>query len=152
LAAGGGAILASGNQAGPARAQPGAQYLRMNLSDPNASGMVQSYQNAVTAVLRLPPADPRNWYSHAFIPLLDCPHGNWWLLPWHRGYLAWFEQTCRTLSNDPNFALPYWDWTAQPSIPSVFANNSVLNPSNPAYIDGFAAFQQQFTGPVNAFY
>src|SRR5205085_2611239 len=98
LAAGGAAALAAGIKAGPARAQgpaPAAyRHVRMNLADPRAAGALQSYQNAITAMLRLPPTDPRNWYRNAFIHLLDCPHGNWWFLPWHRGYLGWFEQTC----------------------------------------------------------
>jgi hypothetical protein len=180
LAAGGAAALAAGVQGGPARAQAPApagvqggpaqtqptapsarKYVRMNLSDPRAAGALQSYQDAITAMLRLPPTDPRNWYRNAFIHLLDCPHGNWWFLPWHRGYLGWFEQTCRALSGDPYFALPYWDWTADLeadggqflSVPPAFSNpNTVLHPSNSAYIDSFAAFQQQFTGPVDAFY
>jgi tyrosinase len=58
-------------------------------------------------MLALPPEDPRNWYRHALVHTIDCPHGNWWFLPWHRGYLGWFEQICRELSNDPAFALPY---------------------------------------------
>lgn len=154
LAASGAAVLASGIKAGPApaQAQPQAPYVRMNLSDPQAAGALQIYQNAITAMLGLPPTDPRNWYRNSFIHLFDCPHGNWWFLPWHRGYLGWFEQTCRELSGDMTFALPYWDWTAQPYIPPAFAGNSVLNPSNPAFIDSFAAFQQQFTQPVSDFY
>ena len=46
----------------------------------------------------LPPTDPRNWYRQAIIHLLDCPHANWWFLPWHRGYLLHFEEICRQLS------------------------------------------------------
>jgi hypothetical protein len=134
----------------------------MNLSDPMAAKNLQSYQTAVQEMLKLPPADPRNWYRNAFVHLLDCPHGNWWFLPWHRGYLGWFEQTCRELSKDPTFALPYWDWTADwiknnngqfLTIPPAFADpNSVLNPINPAYIAGFTAFKAQFDPVVKAYY
>ena len=46
-------------------------------------------------MLGLPATDPRNWYRYALIHALDCPHGNWWFLPWHRGYLGWFERICR---------------------------------------------------------
>ncbi|WP_216821053.1 tyrosinase family protein [Singulisphaera sp. GP187] len=153
LVASGTAVLASGVKAGSARAQAGTPpYVRRNVTDPMTAATLQSYKNAITAMLNLPPTDPRNWYRNALIHLLDCPHGNWWLLPWHRGYIGWFEQTCRALSGDSNFALPYWDWTAGPYIPSAFTDNSVLNPANPAFIDGYAAFQQQFTDPVNTFY
>lgn len=164
LTAGGAAVLATAAAARPrtARAQPPQKFLRMNLSDPMAAKNVQSYQAAVAAMLRLPATDPRNWYRNAFIHLLDCPHGNWWFLPWHRGYLGWFEQTCRQLSGDPTFALPYWDWTAEwiknhngqfLTVPPAFSDaNSVLNPANPAYIAGFTAFKTQFDPVVTAYY
>ena len=164
LAAGGAAVLATGLTARrrEVRAQPPGTIVRMNLSDPAAAKNLQSYQAAVGAMLKLPAADPRNWYRNAFVHLLDCPHGNWWFLPWHRGYLGWFEQTCRQLSQDPTFALPYWDWTGEwiknhngqfLTIPPAFADpSSVLNPANPAYIASFQAFQTQFDPVVKAYY
>lgn len=126
-----------------------AKYRRLNLSNPAAP--LESYKRAITKMLALPPSDPRNWYRNALIHTLDCPHGNWWFLPWHRGYLGWFEETCRELSGDPSFALSYWDWTAQPYIPSQFFEG-VLDPNNPAYIDSYAAFQAEFTNPVSDFW
>ena len=52
----------------------------------------------------------------------SCPHGNWFFLPWHRVYIAFYEsELVRVLGADgANFALPYWDWSATPSIPSEF--------------------------------
>jgi tyrosinase len=94
--------------------------------------MLDSYARAVHAMLALPPEDPRNWYRQALIHTLDCAHGNWWFLPWHRGYLGWFEQICRELSGDPAFALPYWDWSAEPRIPAGMFNG-VLDPNHSAY-------------------
>src|SRR4051812_33701801 len=41
----------------------------------------------------------------------QCEHGRPFFLPWHRAYLAWFEETIRTLTNSPDWALPYWDYT-----------------------------------------
>lgn len=152
LAAGGAALLASGVQAGPAPAQAPPKYLRRNVTDPASAGMVKGYTAAVSAMLKLPPTDPRNWYRNAMIHLIDCPHGNWWLPPWHRGYTGWFEQTCRVLSGDLTFALPYWDWTAEIAIPAAFTADTVLNPSNAAYINGFTNFQNQFNAPVKSFY
>ena len=32
-------------------------------------------------------------------------------LPWHRSYLIKFETEIRSVSNDKDFAIPYWDWT-----------------------------------------
>ncbi|MCA6108064.1 tyrosinase family protein [Bradyrhizobium sp. CNPSo 4026] len=50
----------------------------------------------------------------------------------HRAYIGWFEQICRELSGDPEFALPYWDWTAEPRIPKVMFEH-VLDPNNDAF-------------------
>ena len=87
-----------------------------------------------------------------FIHLLDCPHGNWWFLVWHRGYLGWFEKTCRELSKDQDFALPYWDWTADPRIPASFFEG-VLDPLNPAYyITDAGELEKRFTDPVRSFW
>jgi tyrosinase len=45
-------------------------------------------------------------------PLWDeCAHFRRFFLPWHRAYLAWFESTIQGLIKDPNWALPYWDYS-----------------------------------------
>jgi len=108
-------------------------WRRPNASSPVGKHMLKMYAKAVRAMLALPPEDPRNWYRHAIIHTLDCPHGNWWFLPWHRAYLGWFEQICRELSGYPRFALPYWDWTAEPKVPDGMFND-VLDPNHDAYI------------------
>ena len=51
---------------------------------------------------------------------------------WHRGYLGYFEQTIRALSGDPDFALPYWDWTELPQMPDAMFDGA-LSPTNDAY-------------------
>jgi len=152
LAASGAAVLASSVNLGSARAQPATPFTRKSVSDPQIGPVLDSYRKAITAMLQLPPTDPRNWYRIAFIHELDCPHKNWWFLPWHRGYIGWFEQICRELSGDSSFALPYWDWTATPNLPPPFGDDSVLNPSNAAFIASLQDFQNQFSGPVNALY
>src|SRR5262249_3890259 len=111
--AAGAAFLSAG-----ARAQ--STRRRFEVSDPAMPAKVlTSSKTAMAAMLALPPTDPRNWYRNAFVHLLDCPHGNWWFLPWHRAYLVWFERICRQLSGDQNFALPYWDWTKNPQVPAA---------------------------------
>jgi hypothetical protein len=60
-----------------------------------------------------------------------CEHGTRYFLAWHRMYLYFFERVLRSASGDPNFALPYWDYTnitpaAKPEdvtwrLPSIFA-------------------------------
>lgn len=131
---------------GAAMAAPKARYRRYNVASPEGAKMLDSYKKAITAMLALPPDDPRNWYRHALTHTIDCPHGNWWFVVWHRGYVGWFEQVCRDLSGDPDFTFPYWDWTANPQVPAVMFDG-VLNPNDPAYIPSLQAFNAQF-GPV----
>lgn len=138
----GAGMLPLGSAFGQAAARP-ARYRRYNASTSKMGArMLQSYAKAVRAMLALPPEDPRNWYRHAMVHTLDCPHGNWWLLPWHRGYLGWFEQICRELSGDPQFALPYWDWTAEQKVPGGMFDD-VLDPNHPAYIPNAQEFENR---------
>lgn len=102
-------------------------------------------------MLKLPPTDSRNWYRQAFVHALDCPHGNWWFLPWHRAYLSWFERTCRELSGDPSFALPYWDWTKTQRIPTAMFGD-VLDPNHDEFIAKFGEFKLKFEPVVTAMY
>jgi len=133
---------------GPARANNAApRYRRYNASGPHGARMLKSYAKAVRAMLALPPEDPRNWYRQAIIHTLDCPHGNWWFLPWHRAYLGWFEQICRELSGDPQFALPYWDWTAEQKVPDGMFDD-VLDPNHPAYTATSQDFQRALSGVI----
>lgn len=41
-----------------------------------------------------------------------CEHGTMHFFSWHRMYLYFFERVLREASGDPNFALPYWDYTS----------------------------------------
>jgi hypothetical protein len=135
---------------GLAHAQgPAAKYRRLNVTNAKITRTLDSYARGIKAMLALPPTDPRNWYRNALTHTLDCPHGNWWFLVWHRGYIGWFEQTIRELSGDPEFALPYWDWTQVPRIPSVMFDG-VLNPDDPSYIASFDRFKSQFAPTVAA--
>ena len=45
----------------------------------------------------------------------QCQHASVYFLPWHRAYLAWFENTIRELTGDREWALPYWDYFADAS-------------------------------------
>lgn len=136
---------------GNLHAQAPAKYRRLNISSPEAKRSIESYKKAIRAMLALPPSDPRNWYRLALTHTMDCPHGNWWFLVWHRGYIGWFEQICRELSGDPAFALPYWDWSEntdprnlfRPSVPAVMFDD-VLTPTDPAYIAHFDEFYARY--------
>jgi tyrosinase len=46
-------------------------------------------------------------------------------------YLYWWERIVRKYSGDTNWALPYWDWTNHPKLPSPF--RTVPPPVNPLY-------------------
>jgi tyrosinase len=132
LKSGGALALASAIPTGEAQAQ--GPVLRrsvgaMAINDP----ILVSYRNAVAAMKALPPGDPRNWTRQAQIHQNFCPHRNWFFLPWHRAYLVAFERLCRQLSGNPNFALPYWDWTANPQLPAPFATPTVGGASNPLF-------------------
>ena len=91
--------------------------------------IIVAYKSAVTQMKALPMSDRRNWTNQARIHLDHCPHGNWLFLPWHRAYLFFFERICRKLSGMADFALPYWNWTADPTIPAVFWGGA----SNPLF-------------------
>jgi tyrosinase len=51
-------------------------------------------------------------------------------LPWHRMYVYFFEQEIRYLSGDPNFTLPYWNYSAADRthqiLPPAFKNGSLF--------------------------
>ncbi|PTA72843.1 MULTISPECIES: tyrosinase family protein [unclassified Stenotrophomonas] len=118
--------------AAPADKAVQARYHRYNVTSPEGQRMLKSYARGIEAMLKLPASDPRNWFRNAFVHLMDCPHGNWWFYVWHRGYVGYFEQTIRTLSGDPQFAMPYWDWTELPRIPPTMFDG-VLSPTDSAY-------------------
>jgi len=117
--------------------------VRRDITSSAAAADLATYRQAVTLMKALPSSDPRNWARQAEIHQNHCPHGNWLFLPWHRAYLYYFEQICAELTGVPGFALPYWNWTSNPSIPAEFwgtgnslaharlaTPSSVANPAN----------------------
>ena len=89
--------------------------------------ILTTYRNAIAQMQALPMSDVFNWDSQANIHYNNCPHGNWWLLPWHSAYLVYFERIVRKLTGDSTFAIPYWNWADNNGVPGVFYNNDVLN-------------------------
>jgi tyrosinase len=142
---GGGAALAVAAALPGSRmwAQTPARYRRYNVASAEGQAMLVSYEQAVRALLQLPPSDPRNWYRLAFQHYLDCPHGNWWLFPWHRGFTGWAEEIVRQASGNPDFAFPFWDWTANPEVPASMSVGA-LTPANSAFIQDINAFTAAF--------
>jgi tyrosinase len=150
----GAAAAAALAELAPAPARAAAKYTRHNVTSPAGQKALESYAKGVEAMLKLPADHPQNWFRNAFIHLMDCPHGNWWFYVWHRGYLGFFERTIRSLSGDANFALPYWDWTKLPQIPSsVF--DGVLTPTARAfepYTGNLALFTSFIQAPLTKYW
>lgn len=131
------------------KANSQAKWRRYNVNSPEGQQMLKDYKVAVAKLLELSPYDLRNWYRIAFTHLLDCPHGNWWFAPWHRGYLGWVEQIVRQFSDNPNFAFPYWDWTANPAVPEAMTHG-VLDPQDKAFINNVDEFEKIFKPVIAA--
>lgn len=61
---------------------------------------------------------------------LQCQHGSWYFLPWHRGYLIGFEQLVRStikgLGGPEDWTLPYWNYfkPGQNNLPPAFASRT----------------------------
>lgn len=132
---------------------------------------VEWYSRAVGALMRLPISDRRSWRYLAAIHGIDlnpggwrsrglirpteqlppqaeqnemwdqCQHEGWFFLPWHRGYLAYFEEIVAwaigELGGPPDWKLPYWNY---------------LDASNPAARNFPRAFVEPFLpdGSTNA--
>ena len=65
-----------------------------------------------------------------------CPHGDWYFLPWHRGFVEMYEKAAAVLTKNPKFAMPYWDWTTLRAIPQAFTDQQYKGKSNPLYVPG----------------
>jgi tyrosinase len=90
--------------------------------------VLEAYERAIATMRGLdpptgPPTDPIGWQFQAAIHGRDdgngdadtsnpfwsnCQHGSWFFLPWHRMYLAVFEQIIQFHLEDDQWALPYW--------------------------------------------
>lgn len=141
----------------PMLANTQARFVRKNAFSPDAIPDLESYRRAVEAMLNLPPDHPHNWYRYAMIHMSDCPHGNWWFFAWHRPFIGYFEQIIREYSGDSNFALPYWDWSAEPKIPPQFFvtpsdPDNPLDPTSGHYYETQADFAADFEQIVKALY
>jgi tyrosinase len=138
-----------------ALAQSGAKFTRPNAcSDDFPADGLDDYGRAVEAMLLLPPDNARNWYRLALTHKLDCPHANWWLLPWHRGYCGWMERICREVLHKPEFVLPYWDWTKQKRVPAGMFTPKVgaLDPTQPPFLQSVGEFEVNFGEVLEKFW
>ena len=103
------------------------------------------YRNAVEAMKKLPATDPTSWQFQANMhgaldadAMIDgwrwCMHGNWWFLPWHRGYIYFFEKIVRKKCGNDAFRLPYWPWEkTQAVLPAPFRDAKYQDKDNPLF-------------------
>ncbi|NRA68021.1 MAG: tyrosinase family protein [Pseudobacteriovorax sp.] len=107
--------------------------------------------------------DWTGWAAQAVIHERSCPHGNWYFLPWHRAYMFAFEEICRDVAAGipkgerlhqgdemdfyyKNFAIPYWDWTAQKPLPAIFFQaNSPLNMNDDPVLNSIGGSPRRIT-------
>lgn len=84
------------------------------------------YARAVAHMQKRPLSDPTSWAFQAAVHGHEpfgqkpgvwdvCQHQSWYFLPWHRGYLRWFEQIVQAaileLHGPEGWALPYWNYS-----------------------------------------
>ncbi len=50
--------------------------------------------------------------GHHHFNAYNRPHMGPHFLPWHREFLLRYEQELRDVLGDPDYVMPYWDWTA----------------------------------------
>lgn len=65
---------------------------------------------------------------HVFLHSLRGVHRGYHFLTWHMGFLLMFEAAIRRLSNDPEFSLPYLDFSKSRVLPPEFRD-----PTSPLY-------------------
>jgi len=87
--------------------------------------IIATYRDAVGIMKKMSTSQKFNWIKLSEIHgssagFKFCPHGNWYFLPWHRGFTATYERIVRHLTKNNDFAMPFWDWTANPRMPQVF--------------------------------
>ena len=123
---------------------PGVRQSVVDLTDDHP--VLKSYRKAVAAMKKLDAANPLSWTFQANMHGVPagggqnagwnwCMHGNWWFLPWHRGYLYFFERIVRKMSGDDSFRLPYWAWEqpGQNVLPAPFRGAKVAGAENPLF-------------------
>ncbi|HVY13613.1 MAG TPA: tyrosinase family protein [Rhodopila sp.] len=76
----------------------------------------------------------------------QCQHQTWYFLPWHRGYLACFEEviaaTVVSLGGPDGWALPYWNYSDATDSQARFLPKPFLDKNdqhggiNPLWVDG----------------
>ncbi len=103
-----------------------------------------AYKKGVAEMKARPASDPTSWAYQAAIhgsiktpeetAWNQCQHQSFFFLSWHRMYLHYMERILRAASGDPEFTLPYWNYSNpdERAIPEAF--RVPANSSNPLYV------------------
>ncbi len=140
--------------------------------DPWREPEVLAYAQAVAAMQALDEAEPgngTNWANQAAIherqagapndpDLLQdqCQHGGWYFLPWHRMYLAYFEDILRSHMAPEmaeTWALPYWNPSDDPArrvLPPAFREENLPDSAGGGPNPLFVSQRGHFPHEVNA--
>ena len=107
----------------------------MALDDPDLS----TYRDFVGQMRNNPQTQSVSWLGFANQhgnenSFKYCPHGDWYFLPWHRGYVDMYEKAAMTLMKNDKFAMPYWDWTTLRNYPAAFTDPNYKGKPNPLYV------------------
>lgn len=138
IALGGVAVFVGTVPGTRAAAQPLPRRREINglaLNDP----IVETLRDGVRLLKNRPAGGP-NWTDMSNIHgtyaggFNKCPHGNWYFLPWHRAYLLMYERMIRSVTGNDAFAMPYWDWAANRTVPLAFKNATYNGQDNPLYV------------------
>lgn len=96
--------------------------------------IIQTWRDGIKTLKSLPDSDPRNWDNQARIHgnlkrFINCEHGNWLFLAWHRAFLHYHEEIIREVTGNEAFALPYWNWLDNLTLPALFHRKPFTNPT-----------------------
>jgi len=96
--------------------------------------IVKTWREGIRTLKSLPDDDPRNWEHQVRIHgtsrrFINCEHGNWLFLAWHRAFLHYHEEIIREVTGNEAFALPYWNWLDNGSLPALFRRAPFTNSS-----------------------
>ena len=138
-------------------AQAAVPLVRRDVGKMDASdAILVAYGNAITVMKARSTSDPLSWTYQAAIHGTQlpqaltawntCEHWTDFFWSWHRMYLYWFERIIRKMSNEPCWALPYWDWApgSELQLPGPFRNTA-----SPLYTANRNAAMNNGTGTLN---
>jgi tyrosinase len=112
---------------------------RRSLADlPANDPVMEALREGVRRLKAMPASNPLRWANLSAIHGTSeapgrCPHRNWYFLPWHRAYILMYERIIRSVTGYEQFAMPYWDWTANRRLPEAFAPATIGGRPNPLY-------------------